>query len=293
MGAAPFAAAAHPEDKKADAERTERLDEVTVTGTHDIDPQVLDHVVVPRFVQSHAATNDKTGQIGRWVAAICPATNGLQPHFNTFVSRRIEAVAASVGAPTKVGLQCTPNVGIIFTPEPQKQLDLVVRNAPAMLGFHYAAQTKELTTFTHAIQAWYVTATRGGNGMLQVDSEFHRPPAGRADSRLGASIRSEFAHVLIIVDSSKLSGFTLGSIADYLAVLTLNRSPSLEGCSELPSILDLMSPGCRPDARPQGLTATDSAYLKALYSANLEHFLAGERNEIHDAMLKALQHPTP
>jgi hypothetical protein len=82
-----------------------------------------------------------------------------------------------------------------------------------------------------------------------------------------------------------VSQYSLAAIADYIAMLALTHA-SLGGCSELPSIIDLLSADCGARPLPQSITAADASYLKALYSSNLEMKVSLERGEIHDRMLR-------
>ena len=65
-------------------------------------------------------------------------------------------------------------------------------------------------------------------------------------TRLGGSSGSGIGigTVILIVDTSKVVGYTIGTIADYLAMLTLSVVQSPDHCDPLPSILDLMSSSC-------------------------------------------------
>jgi hypothetical protein len=110
---------------------------------------------------------------------------------------------------------------------------------------------------------------------------------GRAGSRLGAGLVSEFMNVLVVVDSTQVTQYSLNTIADYVGMLALTRT-SLGGCNELPSIIDLLSPDCGSSGRAESITVADSAYLKALYSASLEQKLNISQGEIHDRMLQLI-----
>jgi hypothetical protein len=72
-------------------------------------------------------------------------------------------------------------------------------------------------------------------------------------------------------------------------MLALTRMSSLDDCSRLPSIIDLLSSGCGKREKPVALTETDTAYLKALYSANLENTLNLEQGDIRDKMVTAIR----
>ena len=268
------------------------IPEVTVTAPKPPDPQQIAGESVPNFIQKHAKPALLTGQLGRWLTQICPRTEGLTPAFNAFVGARIEAIAASVGAPHEWAAQCRPNVGIYFTDAPQKMLDEVVKHAPQLLGFHYPHQAKRLATVNRPIQAWYVTAIRGLSGPDVVDSIWGEVPAGRLGSRLTTGRSSLIVFVLVVADTRKLLNFSIGSISDYIAVLTLSRPTSLDGCEALPSIIDLMSPICGATSDSTAITAGDIAFLRALYAVNMEEPLSLQRNDMQNKMLREFEKQT-
>ncbi len=49
-------------------------------------------------------------------------------------------------------------------------------------------------------------------------------------------------------------------------MLALTQPISLNGCNALPSIIDLFSAACSGNPEPTGLTESDTAYLRGLYS---------------------------
>jgi len=66
-----------------------------------------------------------------------------------------------------------------------------------------------------------------------------------------------------------VAGFTIGSIADYAAMLALSQPAKQDGCGALDSVLDLLA-HCPAQAKPDALTTNDIVFLKALYAANLD-----------------------
>ncbi|HTT00998.1 MAG TPA: hypothetical protein VMG11_02830 [Steroidobacteraceae bacterium] len=299
---------------KPRAADSETLAEVQVTAPRLMDRRTLDHVIVPLFVESHGEPSVTINQIGRWREGLCPTTTGLLPDFNAFVSRKVLAVAGSVGAPAPVRIgKCTINVEIAFTPTPQQLLDHIAKSYPRLLGMQQGRR------ITRAVQAWYLTGTRsmigaqrpvaGLNGPnidaqaatalspiingVQADSEFGSGlgglgPSGMAGSHLSKGLSSEFLHVLVIVDAGAVAEHPLGAVSDYIAMLALTRMASLDTCSALPSIIDLFSATCRMRAPPDALTQADAAFLKALYASDLEQNLNIERGDLHDRMLTGL-----
>ena len=276
------------------------LPSITVIAPRPPDPTELANDSVPRFIQAHARPAIVTGQLSRWRDGICPVTTGLSPGFNRFISARILAIAGNVGAPHQTAEHCMPNVRIFFTTEPEKLIHDVEKRAPALLGFHYPQQTRTLATFSHPIQGWYVTATQGDDGSISRDDAMPiqvgtpwRPleagtvPAGRLGSRLSTGIDSLIVSVIIIADTTKVAGYTAGSISDYLAMLVLSQTRSPDTCGRLPSILDLMVLHCATENKPDSVTAGDLAFLHALYSTDLREGLPLEQSELQDKMVQA------
>jgi len=274
--------------------------EVDITAK--FDARKLDKEIIPRFIDLHAIPNARQQQIGRWFVPLCPETQGLKSKDDEFVTKRILEVAARVGAPAASSSECQTNVDVVFTQQPQEQLDYLVHQNAEILGFHYAAQRKKLATVTHPIQAWYITGTRsrvGGNHAnggaelildgLVMDSPNSLAAAGQAGSRLGDQRRTEFMRVTVLVDAEAMARYPLSAVSDYVAMLVLSRAGQ-DQCNELQSILDLLAP-CAETSKPAALTTADEAFLKALYKSGLDAFLNRERGEIHGWMVRGIQHP--
>ena len=299
---------------------SDKVQEVTVNALRTMEPRALARAV-SGFVASHAAAGTRINQIGRWHERVCPRVIGLEPKGRDFIVGEIQDVARRVGAPTApAGKSCPVSVEIVFTKQPQLLLDRIAKLYRPLLGFFPASQLKQMTTFSHPIEAWYETGTRsmdfqlpvrsfgapnGGDqtlgggpgsdvpvfGGAQVDSEttaMGMQPSGVAGSHLGRQQRSEFVHVLIIADSAQLARYPLQSVADYLAFLSLTRMSALDKCAALPSITDLLADGCHPSA-PEALTVADRAYLQALYASRLEQSLNLERGEVQEQMIHQIQ----
>ena len=112
-------------------------------------------------------------------------------------------------------------------------------------------------------------------------------PFGLAGGYFTKDLKTEFLHVLVIVDTRKVAGDSLRSICDYIAMLALTRMGAVDACSELPSIIELSS-GCDERDKPRALTDADTAYLKALYSSDLEMNLNIEQADMRDRMVKVI-----
>jgi hypothetical protein len=250
---------------------------------------------VSQFVHSHGAPSRRLEQITRWgqTAPICVVTAGLDPGFNDFVTRRVQAVAASVGAPVDTSTPdkpCARTIEILFTHSPQVLARLAFKRDGLLMGYHYPAEIARLSTFEPPIEAWYATGTRARNGRIVLDTINTRTlrSDNDDDSRLRTSFSSEFVNVLVIADLNIVAGGEIGPISDYMAMLILAQPRSLTACDTLPSILDLMAPHCSDQDKPKALTPADLAYLKALYALSGEQNLNLQRGNIADVMRREL-----
>jgi hypothetical protein len=283
------------------------LPEITVTAPRPPTPEELAGNAVPNFIRAHSAPTVIYKQLARWGVGrdpgICPITTGLSPSFNDFVSARILAVAAAVGAPIQTADRCSRhNVYVVFATDPEKALDAMVKQDARILGFHYPQQTRELERITHPIQGWYVTTSHGAFGdemideaepLLPHDSNIlaqAKAPAGLAGSRLSSSTSSGIVNVVIVADANKMVGHAIGAIADYVAVLTLTQAFASERCGALPSITDMWLPNCDDREKLAGVTAGDLAFLRALYKTDMETILSLERSDIQNNMMRQFEH---
>jgi hypothetical protein len=299
-GAAAMAQPASPPTDKTEPPGTVTVQAAPKAGVIDKQSQT--------FVQTYAAPpNPAIGQLARWYEPVCVEVSGLpRAEQSAAIKARIEDVAQAVGLPAaRPG--CRGNVEIVFTDRPQHAMDIVARDHEQLLGYYHRHNRDRLKTVTRPIQAWYVTSTRGENkgvaaltfsglgAYAQPESEMiddpeNQPPNGCGDSQLAtACLQSMLRNVFMIADSRALTGKDLGAIADYMVVLALSQPHSLDGCTDLPSVIDLFArspcPGREP---PDGLTQGDAAYLTSLYTADLRARKGGEQSDISRRMAEML-----
>jgi hypothetical protein len=284
--------------------------DATVTAPTPPTDQELAGNSLDDFILHHATTHfvdtTTTGNLARWRGgkqSICPVTEGLSPAYNAFVTARLRALAAYVGAPADSDPQCKSNVQILFTSNPQQKMDSVIKWATGP-AFHnrYAGGAKDLIAFKsdHAIQGWYLTTGSGsavlntdvdlaGFSILPIWPQITQKYLGNVatGSRVsgGSGSGSGIGVVILVVDTTKVVGSTIGAIADSLAMLTLSVAQSPDHCDPLPSILDLLSSSCGTRAAPTGITAGDLAFLKALYYKNTGLGPSLSRSAIQDNMV--------
>jgi hypothetical protein len=294
------------------------------------------------YVEAYAAPTLKLNQFARWypkiqdlrtilrrgdaplasdirpldvIAPACVSVTGVVPEQAAPIKERVEHVASMVGAPLAPP-KCTPNIEIVFTTEPQRDLEAIAARSPAVLG------SDGVKTVTRPIQAWYVTASLDlrplSQSGLPPSSPISAPPppAGPAgfvgrvsqerfannqgamnrpciDIHLPTCPHGAFLNVLVIVDAGHMGDVSVDLTADYVAMLALSQpqSRSLDGCMALPSIVDLYAKDCPGRAPPGGLTPADMAYLAALYSADLTVDKPKEQADIAFRMVEILGAP--
>ncbi len=261
------------------------------------------------FVQSYAAVaNPNVDQIGRWHDPVCVMVMGLPlVEQAAKIKARIESMAQSLGLPAAAA-NCKPNVEIAFEDDPQNAMNSVAKSnyVQYLLGYYHLSKTDQIKMVHHPIQAWYVTQTRtdGVNvgGLIDsrispdlylyspniIDDPQNKGPAG-CFRRETACENSAFYNVLIVADNKALHSKTLHAIADDMVMLALSQPKSLDGCYVLPSIIDRFADKpCVGRSAPDELTPADTAYLSALYSADLESRKNIEQTDIASRMATTL-----
>ena len=269
---------------------------VTVTGARS-------RAVLQGFVQSFATPTRRAGKLARWTEGVCPTTVGLKPVFARAISQRLKTVATQVGAPVNDRAGCKPNIEIVFTTAPQALLDNIRRRQADYLGYHdNSSQADELAKVRHPIQAWYTSATRDLRGRPMIDSAAVQGVGEQSNiegdasnmvfassaitgSRLGDGRRSGLHHVIIVAEPAKLLKYEIGALADYIAMLALTQLSSLDTCQTLPSIVNMLAPGCAASA--DALTASDLAFLRGLYKMSPGSTLQTQEDEIIYQMQQA------
>jgi hypothetical protein len=287
---------------------------ITVTGIKDVDKAVKD------FVGAMTVPTRVAGKLARWKQGICPVVAGVRPEAVKLVTKLIRDIAAEVGAPVNGRDSCKANVEIVFTTTPQALLDTIFIKYPYLLGYHdNSAQATKLAAVKWPIQSWYSTATDDLRGNVLVDGvkpggvltmDMPISPAGTGGGiqtnaggtvtlnmpgaqitnvtggRLSDGVSSDFNHVVIVVEPARLLDYELGTLADYIAFLALSQVEQPDHCQELPTILNLLAPGCTTPAK--ALTGVDLAYLHALYKMTPTASVHGQRDELIYQMDKSL-----
>jgi len=271
------------------------VDSVTVTA-----PKDAPNEVVQKFIQGVAAPSALSGKLTRWSRGICPVMDGLRPEAMRFILGRLKDNAARVGAPVDAQTGCKPNIEIVFTTAPQALMNNVRRKNPGYLGYHRRArQANDLARVKHPIQAWYLTNARDNNGrrILEaplatgldgMDSMATLPNAvAVSGSRVRDGLSSELYHVIIVADPLVLADREVGGLADYISMLALSQVAEQGRCQPLPSIIDMLLPGC---ASPVGeMSQSDLAFLRGLYRMPGDYGLSVQKAAVSEDVKRSFR----
>ena len=264
------------------------------------EPRFRTEKSLDNFIRDHAAQTGLVGKIARWKTAICPIAVGLPDKFNLYITERIIQVAMAAGVTLDKHELCRPNIAVLATPEPQKLLDFVRAKRPALLGFHYRSQAQQIATMRRPIQAWYSTATEDFYGFVTADlasgdlgygvmsSRGNVPRLHVSGNRTGDGLKSEFTAAIVVVDTTRIAGQEIGSLADYIAMLALSQGQYYDTCQNVPTITNLMAAGCGAEMKPAAMTDVDLTYLRGLYKMVPDGDYIGERSYIAYEMKKEL-----
>jgi hypothetical protein len=269
VGATP-PAAVPPDVEPQAATEPEPVPQVVIEAQR----QALEHRLF-HFVTTITKQVGSYESLARWHHKVCPLVAGLPQDRGEFVLSRISTIAASAGAPLGPS-DCKANLFVFFTADPTKLLrTLVSRDAGRFVALSGqradAAAIKRFTESTRPIRAWYNAELKGasGNSLRPSDDVTMggRQPLEN-DHALGSRIHmddvQDITSVLIVVDTHRTGGLSIGAVADYVAILGLAEINPDANVTGNDSVLRLF---IAPDgARTLSQLGTwDAAFLKALY----------------------------
>lgn len=250
----------------ADQEATE-LSDILVQGRR-IDEQVSG------FIDEVIAAPSGRGP-ARWRDSICVGVANIRGEAAQYVVDRVSQVALEIGL--EVGEPgCRPNILIIGSPDGAGMARGLVEARPKVFwpgGSGMNRSRAALTAFQNGdapVRWWHIsipvdaqTGTRAvrlpedGDDKVYID----RTTSGR----LRTALRNDLNRVIIILDLTKTDGLNFQQLADYAAMVAFSQVDPDADTSGYESVLSLFA---HPAETP-GLTDWDMAYLRALYSAEL------------------------
>jgi len=279
-------------DARPPTEATVVDEEVIVRGQRLSELEFDFRAYITDFVQEVAAPA-RTRGFARWQRGVCVGVHNLEATGAQYIVDRISSLALDMGlTPGEPG--CGPQVNIVFVVNASETAALMLESEPRFFrpamgnaGMDLGLEgLDEFTQSDKAVRWWHVSMpvdARTGSTVMRFPGEPPPTILKTGASRLYDGIRDDLQQVLIIVDSTKLTGTTWQQIADYLAIVSLAQIKPTTDPAAFDSILNLFS----NPAAYSGLTDWDRSYLQALYAFNQERDARLQRNLIVSQIVKS------
>ncbi len=210
-----------------------------------------------RFVRTLAPRLDHDVPMARFDAPVCIAAGGLPRPILTAISGRMADVATSAGL-TMAKPDCTPNVLVLFTGEPRRQIRPLLRQRPAFFIGVDRGMFLRLSKTSGPVVAWSTIGLANDNGSLSVDNSGVVQNAPFQASRLSTPVRRTIGVAVVLIDRDATAGLTSRQLADYAA---MRAFADARPTTDARSILSLFDAPVAPDAA----STYDLAYLNAYY----------------------------
>lgn len=200
----------------------------------------------------------------RWRVPICPLVAGLPADQGELILRRISEIARSVGAPLGPE-KCRPNFYIIATAKTGS-------DKPVRVLYDARLETVDgLPLYDTQI------SDQKGLGVTLTG-----PTVG--DSRIEFGAVTHLASVVALIDTARVSGYDVGQLTDYIAMVGFTELDPGADVGNAPTILRLFTTPAQN--APQGLSPWDESFLRGLYSTGQSFRL--QRSQITRRMLSDL-----
>lgn len=239
-------------------------EEVLVTGRAD---------ALERFVEELAAA-PRLDQIARWHDHICPRAIGVSDGQASYLVARMRSIARDHDVPVARG-RCQSNIFVFITDQADEVAALIARRHPRLLWPSEHAPPKRAD-----VAAWL---------QPRAVRRLHATRLDYAGMGLAAeSSQRSLSVALMIVDATRLGQATWGQLAAHLSLQALTRSAKEPDVGSQASIIGLFEGGADTTRSPPGLSRSDSAFLRALYSGAANLRAARHRSRIQQRMARTL-----
>ncbi len=240
------------------------------------------HHQVHSFVYDLTFREDTVDSLARWQHPICPLVAGMPVEQGEAVLARLSQIAGAVRAPLGPR-DCKPNFRVVLTSEPEALLEkwwhrdrFIFGRIPPPNG---AQPIQQFIHSTRPIRVWYNTDIIGNSGETPSDSSFLLGGKGTEYQgvpvvRSGKSPHMSWdallmlSSVIIVVDARQVKGYSVGQIADYVAMVGLTQVNQDFKPEAAPSIMRLFAASSPAEPRPEGMSSWDQAFLKGLYTTD-------------------------
>jgi hypothetical protein len=233
----------------------------------------------------------------RWSDSVCVGAVNLRRTSGQYVVDRVSEVALDLGL--DIGEPgCSPNILVLATEDGPGLARALVSERPYAFRPGYAgasqsrASLQRFQSNERPVRWWHVS--------LPVDSDTGAPAVSLPGygpamvsvqgSLLRTEIRNDLTRAFIIVDFVRAEGVSLEQLADYVAMVAFAQVDPEARTGAFDTILNLFD----DEAPPPRMTDWDRAYLRSLYSAELnQRSSAAQRGAIASSMSRDRERTEP
>lgn len=231
--------------------------------------------VLQDFVNSHTQAGP-TDQLARWDREFCPRIWGLNQDQEDYVRARMALVAREVGLKTGRG-RCPSKLTIVVTSQTRAIAAAVADDFPDQ-NWKTRAPLRKFVQDEGPVR--WVSIVDECTGACA-------SPNSLPNSRLSKATRPRLQAMIILVDSTRLKGISIGQLADFVSLVALSNPP-MSDKQDRRSILGLFNEADGTSAQPE-LTNVDLTFLSALYNVREEFGVGEQRSSIVSQMTKSLR----
>lgn len=218
----------------------------------------------------------------RWNTPICLFVAGLPDEDSKTMMVRLTQIVAAVGAPL-ARAPCQPNFSIVATSEPGRVLEAWYSRDKQLFGDASGSQIRRFldSAGSRPIQVWR-NIDRGRKAGTRLG---HFVPSNN-NAESSSFVRNavlDFYSAFAIIDTNLASHATLDQQAGYVALTELSNIDPDADIGSAPSILRLFAASATP---PDGLSAWDEVFLKALYHS--DQTSRSQRRDIAEAVMNEI-----
>lgn len=261
---------------------------VTPAAAQDVPPLVSDPLVVKAVNRARvvsyvrAATQLSGNMISRRGPTLCPVVAGGGRDVDRYVRSRLRQVAEGVGIQFEAKT-CYPNLMILFSREPEAMLEQARRRGKIRYDTISMPRIDRFKANPNPV-CWlsYTSEVPAYGDMSSGDTDIR---AARApDSHILQPVASRLSYSLVVIDARKTDGVEVAALADYVSLIALADIRPDATQPDQASILNLfVEPG-----GPKRLTASDQAYLRALYKLKTDRAAPDQLGALASGMVVEL-----
>jgi hypothetical protein len=235
------------------------------------------------------------GQLGRFLAPVCPRVIGLPQGQGAMVEARMLKVAAASGVPV-ASQPCVTNIYVLVGGDKEETINGLRKKFPKLVAGVPASVLKRLAEAEGPVAAWQIVGEIGPDGMplhwVRTSTESEPVQVSNTigwASRITRLTRPQFVGSILVVEAKAIDGVDTRQLADYAVMRTMAPTDTTHRTA-LParSIIQLFDPGASPDTAPMTVTHWDFAFLKALYASSNDVAATQQRGEMARKMAKEL-----